>query len=463
MAVGSFQLRSSEIEEWTDIEPDPTQITYSPWSEIRDLHDAGRRGLGYATLEWDWGSTVLRGDTLRTLQQFCAAPNASTNVQVRTLVNEFDADGFRVEKCWQGVMSRVDVNEFLFRMSYDWATGVRVSFRNLVAMPGFEKIDDVVLNAGEYSLQNGVFDYDAGYGYLGCLYSATVGQIVKVSLPDMARMSSLVLEVGDIVRSMVIDTEAEVAYCGTNASPANILKIDLADMSLANRLALQAGENQALGAAIDVEAGFAYFGLALSPGKIVKVRLANLTEEAVLTLPAGESYTYALAIDSEGGWLYAATYQSPSKVIKIDLSTFTRDSAVTLDADDKYCWVMTIDTELGYGYVASYSATTTVIAEVRLSDLTRTGEAVGIAGEYYYRGLVIDSMRGYLYCGIRGATGVASKIIRWTYPGLVRVDAVTLDADQTRLYCMGQDARRGYLYGGIYETPSQVVKVGCGP
>ncbi|HWY28100.1 MAG TPA: hypothetical protein VNW25_02460, partial [Candidatus Sulfotelmatobacter sp.] len=134
----------------------------------------------------------------------------------------------------------------------------------------------------------------------------------------------------------VIDSANGFAYFGTSEGviPAAILKIRLADLTLAATLPLNPGEFS-VGAAVMDSNGFAYFGIRapsfppVSPGSVVKVRLSDFARVGTLNLGSvpGGAYIQSAVIDSHSGLAY---FGGDGVIARVRLSDFTLNGTLTL-------------------------------------------------------------------------------------------------------------------------------------
>ena len=120
--------------------------------------------------------------------------------------------------------------------------------------------------------------------------------------------------------------------------------------------------------------------------------------------------------------------------------------------------VLDVDRDRGFWGTAIYN-----IAEVRLSDMTRLGAALGsdIENEDHWTGLAIDKAAGYFYGVCNRGAGEASHIVRFSYSDMIRLDYVEL-SDTENAYNMKYNPNTGYMYTCHYATPGWIAKVGGG-
>jgi hypothetical protein len=215
----------------------------------------------------------------------------------------------------------------------------------------FKRVDSLTLEFGEDVLRSAVIDANGAFAYFGT--DTYPGHIVKVDLTSFTRVASIDLDesIPYVNPAAVIDPSGRYAYFG--AYFGNLLKIDLANFTLAGNL--DTGVATLLGAALIEPSGrFAYFGTYGDPGQIVKVDLANFSLSGTLTLPAGEARPTVGVLSNDGASAYFGTRQtSPGHVVKIDLASFTRVGGVTLNQGEDDLRGAIIDPASGNLYFAA--------------------------------------------------------------------------------------------------------------
>ncbi len=154
---------------------------------------------------------------------------------------------------------------------------------------------------------------DGTFGYFGTATSP--GQVVKVRLSDMTRVSAVTLDPGeDGLLSAV--TDGTFGYFGTNTFPGRVVKVRLADMTRVDAVTLNNGEVFLRSAVTD--GTFGYFGTNTSPGRVVKVRLSDMTRVGAVTLNTDENSL--LSAVGDGTFGYFGTDTSPGRVVRVRLS-----------------------------------------------------------------------------------------------------------------------------------------------
>lgn len=215
----------------------------------------------------------------------------------------------------------------------------------------FERVGSISLEPGEDVLRSAVIDPDGAFAYFGT--DTYPGHIVKVDLARFERVGSIDLDesIPYVTPAAVIDPSGRYAYFG--AYLGNLLKIDLANFTLAGNL--DTGVGTLLGTALIEPSGrFAYIGTYGDPGQIVKVDLADFSLSGTLTLPAGEARPTVGVLSNDGASAYFGTRQgADGRVIKIDLASFTRVGSVILNQDEKDLRGAVIDPASGNMYFAA--------------------------------------------------------------------------------------------------------------
>jgi hypothetical protein len=454
-----FQLRNSTYD-WTNILPDPTVIVYRPWAQIADLLDGGKRGLGYATLEWEWGETIVRGDRVNTLQQFCPAPYASRLVHIRSLIDEFGTDGRRTQKRFRGIMARPEIGDHVQRMTREFVRGMRVSFTELIEPPDFERTRGLILS-GYDGAEALAIDEDAGYLYVGIYpWPVATGTVLRVSLSDMVVMGALVLAGGN-VRTLDIGPQGQYLYVGCEESAGNdsVAKIRLSDFTEVDQVTLSlAGTIH--DAAIDASGQYGYYGLYNDPWDLCRIRLSDMTH--VSTLNGSYRDAICVLIDPDDEYLYVASGElTTTMVTRVDLATFTEGSSIDLQLTGNI--IRGVMDEAGvYMYFTTRANSPSEVCQVAVSPLASLGAITMQAGEDDLYGLAIDNLAGYLYVATDGSGAIPSEVIRLAIPALTRVDALTLNSDEYDLRALVADESRGYVYGGFNYNPGRIVEIGGG-
>jgi hypothetical protein len=433
---------------------------------VRNLHDGGIRGLGAAKVVWNWEQTLMRGDRLRTLQQFCPESAPSARVRMNTLTDEMLATGLRRQRQFLGIMHRPEVQSHVQRMTADWARGISAEFTELITPPAFALDSTLAFSTDFDLLTDLVLDIDGGYGYFACSdVGPTNSRLVKVSLPDMVVVDELILPpvVTWAPYKIAVDLSRARLYCGDNASPAQLWVVDLLGFEYVESITLAAGDGQCVALLLDEDAGYLYVPLTTpNPAKVIKIRVRDWTQIDSVSLAAGDNTIGTAALNIEQGYVYVGVSGTPGKIVRIRTSDMLRVDSVTMAALEQSfsSAVLDVARDRGFFGTAVYN-----IAEIRLSDMTRLGAAMGSAAENedHWRGLAIDRAAGYLYgaCSRAGAAE-ASHVVRFSYPELIRLDHVELGVSDVNAYGLKHDPTTGYLYTCHYTTPGRVARIGGG-
>ncbi len=340
------------------------------------------------------------------------------------------------------------------------------------------RIGAVVLDSGEGNFRSAAIDVSDGYAYLGTMY----GRVVKVSLGNgsdsPARTGSLELSKDYSVDCGVIDTAAGFGYFGVNTYPAQVIKVDLGNGSdppiQIGSAILTSDETPIYNAVIDVSAGYAYFGIGTVPGQIVKIALGNGTDPPTrvgsLTLDPGEDYLSSAVIDPSGGYAYFGTGTVPGRVVKIALGEGadppTRVGSLILDPGEDELYSAVIDPDNGYAYYGVYTRDIQgKVVKVAIGNgpepPTRIGAVTLYGAENRLSCAIIDPADGYAYFGTRLSPGRIVKISlgEGTNPP-TRVGTIAMGEGENDLLCGVIDPVHDYAYFGTSTQNGIMIRVG---
>ena len=269
---------------------------------------------------------------------------------------------------------------------------------------------------------------------------------------------------------------------------------DLRNIQDVNTMILSASTVTALGGnnarPVVTDGTYAYVGTGDSPAKIVKILLADMSIVATLTLSSGENAPQFLHIATDG-FLYASIYVSPGIVVKINPTTLTRVGAVALTAGENGALGMGSDAT--YLYVVceaiGSSSAPAGLARIALSTFAEVGAAVAFtyaSGEVAGRLVAVLGTEAFVYCNnpsnpvkvvtvdlsgwTKGSTATwgaglypcneISNIIAGTYvlvtleksPGTIVVSDLTAGGSDTASWNLasGENLPRGIYYDGTY-------------
>lgn len=355
----------------------------------------------------------------------------------------------------------------------------------------------VSLPSGESNLTAAVVDAANGFAYFGT--NTNPAAVIKIRLSDLTQVSSVTLPSAAILlRSAVIDTGRRFAYFGTEQSPGGIVQVNLDNLTVSTA-AVQSGANNLESAVIDPTRGFAYFAthdVGSSSGTIVKVNLDTITQNSSTTLVTGTSLLSSAMIDTTNGLAYFGTdngvivkisglltstpvfsssatlsgvsrlatavmdanrtngyfgtnIASPALVIKLNLSNLTVVSSVTLNTStsEGNLTSAVIDTTNGFADFGGVNATSGIVTQIRLSDLSEQPTLVLRTGETAPTSAVIDN-NGFAYFGTNTSPG---RVIQVDLTGLRTGPPVITAQPQSVSLNPGQTATFSITAGG--QTP----------
>lgn len=151
---------------------------------------------------------------------------------------------------------------------------------------------EVTLNAGEEAVRS-MFADEGGRHLFLSLYTEP-GKIVKISLPDMKRVGSLVLKRSED-KILCGARNGNYGYFGTATSPGKLIKIDLNTMQRVKDLDFVSGEDRP--ATIIMRGEYAYigFGSAWAEGasSVVKVDLKRMVRVSGVVTKEGQTWLYS--------------------------------------------------------------------------------------------------------------------------------------------------------------------------
>jgi len=203
------------------------------------------------------------------------------------------------------------------------------------------KLDDMT-RVGAFEAASGVTHFvsavtDGTHGYFGTGPDEPLepARVVKILLSDMTQVGdTLTLSEGEnsLPSAVMLAGDLTHAYFGTNSFPSGqIVKVNLENMSRVSAVTLPEGERFLSAAVADATHG--YFATNRSPGQIIKVDLVNMTRVGELTLPTGETnFASAVRIGTHG--YFGTGKQVDDRVVKVNLATMTRVGSVALTASD---------------------------------------------------------------------------------------------------------------------------------
>jgi KaiC/GvpD/RAD55 family RecA-like ATPase len=236
-----------------------------------------------------------------------------------------------------------------------------------------------------------------------------------------------------------------------------VVKVRLADFTLAGELTLKTGENRLRSAVIDPVHEFAYFGTDTQPGIIVKIRLSDFSRDGALMLNPREGRLSSAVIDATNSFAYFGTGTSPGVVVKVSLSDFTRADALTLNQGENSLRSAMIDTTGSFAYFGT-DTDLGIVGKLRLSDFTRVDTLSLNPGEGGLSAGVLDTASDSLYFGTDAASS-GTTIIRVGLSNFTRVDAINLSLFEQLVSCSVIDTASGFAYFGTYTDPGIAVKI----
>jgi hypothetical protein len=334
------------------------------------------------------------------------------------------------------------------RASLGASTGPMVS----APQRAFGATSTLLLQRGDCQLTAAAIDSAAGFAYFGT--HTAPGAILKVRLADFTVAGTLTLQPGeDYIATADIDPAAGFGYFGTSQTPSKVVKVRLADLTRVATLKLNTFENWIMSSAIDTAGGFVYYGTSTSPGIVIKVRLSDLSRVAAVTLAAGSSYASAAVIDPAAGFVYFSQWSTYyTSTVKLRLADLGTEATLTLPSGAfPMCGV--IDTIAGYAY---FCVTQSTVYRVRLADFSVQG-GVALPGEAYAAATaVIDPVAGNMYVGSRYSP---AKVFQVRLSDLTHTGTLTLETDETELGSGVIDPSAGFAYFGTLRNPGRILKV----
>jgi hypothetical protein len=319
--------------------------------------------------------------------------------------------------------------------------------------PDFHEVNPALSVNGERNFESAAIDTVNGYAYFG---SYSSGDIVKVRLSDFAVVGTLPSGTYGL-NAAVMDAAHGYAYFGTDDYPAQVVKVDLSNFTVAGILSFNSGENEIYSAVIDSPAGVAYFGLWYN-AQVVKVDLSNFTETGTITDNSLRGFTTAV-IDPSGGFAYFGTPSYPGQIMRIDLANFTEAGILTLNSGENELWSSVIDPARGFAYFGASTWPEEVI-KINLSTFSEVGTLTFGNGENYaFFGAAIDTRAGFAYFA---TDTYPSRVVKVRLFDLTEVDSITLRSGENLAEPTVIDPGAGYLYLGTWTNPAQVVRVYIG-
>jgi hypothetical protein len=325
---------------------------------------------------------------------------------------------------------------------------------------GFEQVGAVTLDPGEDVLVSAVIDPDGTHAYFGTNTAlgtnTTPGQVVKVNLATMQRVGAVTLEPGeDRLWSAVSD--GTHAYFGTYTEPGRVVKVNLATMQRVEAVTLEPGEGFLYAAVSD--GTHAYFGTRTSPGRVVKVNLATMQRVEAVTLEPGENQL-ASAV-SDGTHAYFGTNTAPGRVVKVNLATMQRVEAVTLEpGEDRLASAVSDGTHAYFGTETEPGR----VVKVNLATMQRVGAVTLELGEdQFERGPAVVGLLSAVSDGTDAYFAWSGgpnpvRVVKVNLATMQQVGAVTLDV---RGYSYSAVSDGTHVYFGMRTFPGRVVKLGA--
>ena len=147
----------------------------------------------------------------------------------------------------------------------------------------------------------------------------------------------------EAVRTIFADKEGKHLYLAMYTSPGRIVKVTIPDMTRVSHLDLHAAEEKILCGALYGKYGI--FGTATSPGRLIKVDLHTMTRAGDALFIDGEDRPAAIVIHGRHAFIGfgSAWAEGTSSVLKVDLERMVRVSAVI--TREGQTWLYT-----GFGY-----------------------------------------------------------------------------------------------------------------
>jgi len=201
-----------------------------------------------------------------------------------------------------------------------------------VRLSDFTRVGTVTLETGEDKVSGAVIDPKGEYAYFDT--DTIPSKVVKVRLSDFTKVGDLTFEAGEDYGwpGTIIDPQGEYAYYGTTIHvgggvyQSRVVKVRLSDLTRVGSILLET-EGYLDEAVIDPKGEFAYWGDEASPAEINKVRLNDLTTDSVTsTTTLSESFTHITAVKGSANLkLYVNGTLEDSTPLTVTVPTVTDD------------------------------------------------------------------------------------------------------------------------------------------
>ena len=255
---------------------------------------------------------------------------------------------------------------------------------------------------------------DAPHMYAGL--STTPAQVAKIDIADMIALQTWIGDEGEgCCQALVFD--GAFLYAGLATDPARVIKINPNTMAQVDIWEGEAGQDNA--ACLTYDGTHLYVGLYTDPAKIIKVYPRTMRTHEVWETAPGWEGCQALTFDGEH--IYAGLATDPAKVIKVNPATMETVTVWVGDASQRDVRALAFDTS--YIYAGLHTKAAQVI-KIDPRDMTEVDLWLGYSGQDYCQALVFD---GELIHAVLGVT--PTKLISIDTTTMAAVRARTVDVE----------------------------------
>ncbi|KAJ5069164.1 hypothetical protein M0811_11920 [Anaeramoeba ignava] len=169
---------------------------------------------------------------------------------------------------------------------------------------------------------------DVSHGFMYFLLSDSVGgsSFAKIQISNFAPISNVSITQTSI-KSLVLDSQHEVLFCGTysivegyGVSDSAVCQVDLSDFSFRTCIGINDTNGFPTGF-LEPSGSFVYFASDDSPIQIFKFSSSSLEVIENITLTSGNDFAWSSAADTSTGFVYIGTDQEPTRLVKIQAFT----------------------------------------------------------------------------------------------------------------------------------------------
>jgi len=324
--------------------------------------------------------------------------------------------------------------------------------------PPFERVDGLILPAGEWALRSAAIEAGGRYAYFGRFSLGDPSRVMLVNLQTFERVTSReILDIAGFVAATSEPVRRYAYFFSVNGDVVRVFRRTVGASTTITVATLATGSafSQTGAAVMDPSGSFAYFGNGEEPARVIKVNLTDFAVDSSLTLNSGENRIRAGVIDPSGTFGYFGTNTFPGRVVKVHLPTMQRVASLEVPS---FVSEMAITPGGARLYVMYPSGGMT---EIELASFTISDTSSWSPGA---RSAVVDPQGRYLHVG----TGT-NKVLRIDLDTLDVVNEINLPTGEADLSSAVLSPDGSFAYFGTNRAvesggtePGQVIKMRVG-